>query len=308
VTPDGRYLAFIARATPTQNGAPVAASGGHVQMYLYDASADTLRCVSCPSSGFATADASIVPSVTHIDPSLSTLGLRPSYLTHDGRTFYSTAEALVPQDVNGVTDAYEFDPGTGEVVLLSTGMGSDPASFAATSDSGDDAFIVTRQRLVKTDRDSLVDVYDARVGGGFPEPQDPAPPCDRDACQGAPSPAPDEAIPGSLHVDAGTAHHGRFRIVRRTAASGARARLRIALPAAGTVAWRGHGLRRGARRFSAAGTHAIAVVLTPRARRALRSGRMLRVRVRLTFTPLGGASSSVATSLTFSRPSSKKGL
>lgn len=305
VSPDGRYLAFIARATPTRNGVPVAATGGHVEMYLYDTAADSLRCVSCPSDGPGTADARIVPNVTRISPSQATFGLRPSFLADDGRTFFSTAERLVPQDVNGVTDAYEFEPRTGEAVLLSTGKGSEPAAFAAASDSGNDAFIVTRQRLVRADRDSLVDIYDVRVGGGFPE-QEFSPPCDGDPCQGALGPAPDEAVPGSLRVDAHAAAQGRIRVVRRDV-EGARARLRIALPAAGTVVWRGRGLRRGTRSFSKAGRHTIVLALSARARHALNDRRLVRVRVRLRFMPRDGDSSRATTALTFTRPSSKKG-
>jgi hypothetical protein len=306
VSPDGRYLAFFTNTMPERNGVPVAASDGHPEMYLYDAGADTLRCVSCPASGSATADASIVPSVTDITPALWTRGLRPSYLADDGRTFFSTAEALLPQDVNGLTDAYEFDPATGEVVLLSTGKGSEPASFAAVSASGNDAFIVTRQSLVKADRDTLVDVYDVRVGGGFPEQAEPAPPCEADSCQGGLTPAPDEAVPGSLQVDAGAAPPRHVRI-RRREVDGARASLRLVLPAAGTVAWRGRGLQRGSRSFSAAGTPTIDVALRRRARRALADGRSVHVTLHLTFTPHDGPPSDVSTSLTFKRPASKKG-
>lgn len=305
VTPDGRFLTFISNSDVRRGGNPVAASGGHTELYVYDAVQDTLRCASCPASGTASADASVIPSVTTIFPRLSIAGLRPSFLADDGRTFFSTTEALVPQDVNGVTDAYEFDPATGEVVLLSTGKGSGPTSFAAASASGDDAFIVTRQQLVRADRDSLVDVYDARVGGGLPEPPDAAS-CDGDACQGALSPAPEEGSPGSLHVDSEATPRGRIRVVRRDIES-ARARLRIVLPAAGSVTWRGHGLRHGSRRFSTVGTHTVDVALTARARRALKDGRTVHVRVRLTFTPSGAPSTSVTASLTFKRPSSKKG-
>ncbi|HEX7290167.1 MAG TPA: hypothetical protein VF250_03480 [Conexibacter sp.] len=306
VSPDGRWLAFVTDGTPSPaNGAPFTASGGHFQMYLYDADNDKLRCVSCPSTGAASSDTIIVPNVTTISPRVVTRGLRPSYLADDGRTFFSTAEALLPQDVNGVTDAYEFDPATGQVVLLSTGTGSQPAAFAAASASGGDAFIVTRQQLVKADRDLLVDVYDVRVGGGFPDAPDPAPACDGDACQGDRSPAPGRAVPVPLRIDEDETLQGSLRVVRRST-KGARAQLRILLPAAGTVSWRGEGLRRGSRRFSTVGTHEIAIALTSHVRRALRNGRVVRVRVRLTFTALDGASSSTVTSLTFS-PLSKKG-
>ncbi|HEX7289915.1 MAG TPA: hypothetical protein VF250_02200 [Conexibacter sp.] len=307
VSPDGRFLAFISDGTlSSANGAPITASGGHFQIYLYDSVQGTLRCVSCPSTGVASSDASIVPNVTTISPQVITRGLRPPYLADDGRTFFSTAEPLVARDINGVTDAYEFDPTTGQIVLLSTGKGSEPAAFAAASASGDDAFIVTRQQLVKADRDLLVDVYDARVGGGFPEAQDPAPPCDGDACQGVLAPTPEEALPGSLRVDEDTARQASVRVVRRTA-KGARAQLRVLLSAAGTVMWRGSGLHNGSHKFATAGSHAIVVTLSSRARRALRGNRTVRVQVRLTLTTFDGASSSAVTSLTFSRPSSKKG-
>jgi hypothetical protein len=306
VSPDGRYLAFFTAWTPTRNGVPVAASDGHYEMYLYDAVADTVRCVSCPASGSATAGASIVPSVTHIFPSVATIGLRTSFLADDGRTFFSTAEALVPQDVNGVTDAYEFDPATGKVVLLSTGKGAEPASFAAASASGNDAFIVTRQQLAKADRDALVDVYDVRVGGGFPETQDPAPPCEGDSCQGKLAAVPDEALIGSRDVGAGVAPAKRVRI-RHREVDGARASLRLALPAAGTVAWRGHSLRRGSDRFAKAGTPTIDVALRRGATQALAAGRVVRTTLRLMFTPIVGIPSEVVTSLTFKRPASKKG-
>jgi hypothetical protein len=307
VSPDGRYLAFMARPTPTRNGLPVAIANVHDEMYLYDAKADSLRCVSCARNRPSTTDAGIVPNVTRILPGLSTFGLRPCFLADDGRTFFSTAEVLVPQDVNGVTDAYEFDPATGEVVLLSTGKGSEPAAFAAASDSGNDAFIVTRQSLVRADRDALVDVYDARVGGGFPE-HDPLPLCEGDTCQGALTLAPDEGVPGSLRIDEDRPAQRRVRIVRRSV-KGVQAELRIVLPAAGTIAWRGNGIRPGARQFLTAGTHTIKVALSARARHTLGSGRhrVVRVTARLLFKPLHGYSSRAFTSLAFTRSSSKKG-
>ena len=42
--------------------------------------------------------------------------------------------------------------------------------FLDASASGDDVFFATRERLAPTDTDELVDVYDARVDGGFPAP------------------------------------------------------------------------------------------------------------------------------------------
>jgi hypothetical protein len=62
-----------------------------------------------------------------------------------------------------------------------------PAS--GMSATGSDIFFLSRAQLVGQDTDGLVDVYDARSGGGFPAPS-PEPSCSGEACQGSPSPPP----------------------------------------------------------------------------------------------------------------------
>jgi hypothetical protein len=59
----------------------------------------------------------------------------------------------------------------------------------AMSSSGRDIFFATSTRLVGQDSDVLSDVYDARVGGGFPAPRA-EPSCSGDACQEPPKPPP----------------------------------------------------------------------------------------------------------------------
>ena len=51
------------------------------------------------------------------------------------------------------------------------------------SATGSDIFFETRSQLVGQDTDSLGDIYDARVDGGFPAPT-PEPSCAGEACQG----------------------------------------------------------------------------------------------------------------------------
>ena len=75
-------------------------------------------------------------------------------------------------------------------------MSGDNSAFLDASADGRDAFFATRQRLSRGDTDSFVDVYDARIGGGFPEPPLPLP-CDGDSCQGSPPAAPNLPTPGS---------------------------------------------------------------------------------------------------------------
>jgi hypothetical protein len=49
--------------------------------------------------------------------------------------------------------------------------------FAGASADGGDVYFDTPQRLTWEDVDEHFDIYDARVGGGFPEPAAPAAPC-----------------------------------------------------------------------------------------------------------------------------------
>jgi hypothetical protein len=112
-------------------------------------------------------------------------------LSDDGRyVFFSTAEPLLPEDANGKSDAYMFDAESGLARLLSSGHSTSDSYFMDASRDGRDAFFLTRERLVGWDVDTAYDLYDARVGGGFPEPLRPPPPCSGDACQGPPGLSP----------------------------------------------------------------------------------------------------------------------
>jgi hypothetical protein len=181
VSSDGRMLAFLSFGPqPTVNG-----QSGHAQMYAYDYASDSLTCVSCPSSSSPTSDVTYHAAATFEGQSIA-LAHRIRFMTSDGRRiFFSTADPLVTRDVNGLYDAYEYDVESGVVALLSTGRDRYPAFFIDSSSSGDDAFIATANRLVGWDRDGLIDMYDARVGGGFPEPTPAELACVADDCQGS---------------------------------------------------------------------------------------------------------------------------
>jgi hypothetical protein len=163
VSPDGNWLAYLKDDS---------------QMYLYDRATDTRTCVSCPGG------ASVVPTVTHASGA-EDITFRPRFLTDNGRVFFTSTGALVPEDVNGVADVYEYDGPTGKLSLLSSGTGNEPSEFADAGAAGNDVFFVTRQRLALSDHDEYADLYDARVGGGFDEAQPPASPCLGESCQGA---------------------------------------------------------------------------------------------------------------------------
>ncbi len=161
-------------------------------MYLYDEPSKMLTCVSCPPSGAAvTSGAQIEPQPSEVVNKTSVrVPFRQRFLSRDGRfVVFATADALVPQDTNGLYDVYEYDADTGRVALVSSGAGDAGSWFAGMSADGSDVFLLTRQSLVGADTDSLVDLYDARVDGGLPESTGRAM-CEGEACQGAPGAPP----------------------------------------------------------------------------------------------------------------------
>ncbi len=86
--------------------------------------------------------------------------------------------------------------------LISSGKSTSPSMFLDSTPSGNDAFFITRSRLVPSDKDEQMDLYDARVGGGFPEEPAP-PPCEGEACKGSSPAAPGEAASAGSAAFAG---------------------------------------------------------------------------------------------------------
>jgi Tol biopolymer transport system component len=188
VSADGRRLAFI-------EGRKM--EGESRTMNLYDAERDSLSCLSCTdhAGNPAVGSVSLKPEASETSPVLA-LNFRPRFLSADGRrTFFSSPDPLVARDTNGTFDVYLYDAETGELSMLSPGDTESGVWLGDASASGDDVFMVTAARLVGTDTDGLIDLYDARVGGGFPEPPPGAAPCEGDSCRGPASTAPPEVAP-----------------------------------------------------------------------------------------------------------------
>jgi len=224
VSDDGRTLMFTSRASLssydnqgagnhcTEQEAPAPCD----EVYVYDAGsggASSLTCVSCNPSGMpATSDALLYHAENDgavAPPTLYPWEL-PRNLSADGsRVFFETEEALLPADSNSAMDVYEWErEGAGScpagrsggcLYLISSGVSSEPSYFAQASSSGGDVFFFTRQALVGQDEDELVDLYDAREGGGIAAQNPPAPaaPCLGEACHPAQAPAPATGPPTS---------------------------------------------------------------------------------------------------------------
>jgi hypothetical protein len=194
VTPDGRKIAFINSSRLTNNdivSLPEEQGRGRAfqdaEIYVYEEQSEKLTCVSCPQNGTAVTQGIQMGARAVEGIPYEVLSGQPRFFTTDGRyAFFSTKEALVPQDTNGITDTYEYDTQTGKLSLLSTGTGEDGAWFVEASAEGRDVFLVTRQQLSGWDPDKLIDLYDARADGGLPGPAAPPAPCSEDACQGTP--------------------------------------------------------------------------------------------------------------------------
>ncbi|HST54342.1 MAG TPA: hypothetical protein VLJ42_00405 [Solirubrobacteraceae bacterium] len=195
ISADGSRLALGSTAQLTSQD-----TGGHRQVYLYDANDDQLVCVSCGSTP-AHADARMYT----LDPGELVDATVPFDLPRNlsadgGRLLFETSDALVPEDINGKSDVYVWEHGAPH--LISSGQGSSDSLLVGAGENGDDVFFTTRERLVAADSDDHVDVYDARVGGGFAEQQLP-PDCDGDECQGASAARPQLDQPASTQAAAG---------------------------------------------------------------------------------------------------------
>jgi hypothetical protein len=201
ISANGRFLLLTLRAdlTPYDNSGPTCpddaspASIGRqcAEVYRYDAETATLDCISCPAVGIPSSGDSRLLSVTQFFNDAKSQP--PSNLLEDGASYFETPNRLLPEDVNGAVDVYQFKEG--RLRLISNGAVPGGGRFAEATPSGSDVFFTTPARLISSDRDSLLDLYDARVGGGFTQPLAP-PACEGDAC--APPPViPNDASPAS---------------------------------------------------------------------------------------------------------------
>ena len=158
-SPNGKYLAFVTRDQLTLYD-----NHGVDEVYLYEVDTERLVCPSCRNDGRGpTGDAGIGQASGG-----ATAGQRhgPRAMLDDGTVLFDTPDPLTPGDSNGQRDVYSYR--NGEATLISRGDLSGAAEFVEATPSGSDVFFSTGQQLVPQDKDGITDLYDARVGGGFP--------------------------------------------------------------------------------------------------------------------------------------------
>jgi hypothetical protein len=199
VSASGDHLAFLSSAEITEYD-----SNGETEAYLYGpppaGGPPALVCASCNPTGERPQGPSTIPGA---QVNGTTRAYRPRALTADGsRLFFDSSDDLALHDTNSRSDVYQWEAqgvggctrSPGCVSLISSGRSPDGATFIDAGADGTDVYFVTGESLVGVDPGS-VDLYDARVGGGFPEPKEPFV-CEGDNCQPLPSP-PDDPNPGT---------------------------------------------------------------------------------------------------------------
>jgi DNA-binding beta-propeller fold protein YncE len=218
VSEDGRFLAFTSDAALTGADNVDAASGlPDTEAYYYEADSDELRCLSCSYTGarptgrviegFNNARQGYAARITPWKNQFHA----PRVIAAEGAVvFFESLSRLVPRDTNGLQDVYIwrraadqeacqatgaelYNPEAGGCVsLISSGTGGEEAQFVDSTPDASDAFFKTPVSLLPQDP-NRIDLYDARVGGGF------APPTVSPECPSAedcPTPVPPPPVSG----------------------------------------------------------------------------------------------------------------
>jgi hypothetical protein len=186
---NGRFVVFDSIAHLTADDLSSIA-----QAFEYDAQAGSIVRVSIGQDGYNSDGNNASAESFTIGPNPNLYTPNTLLVADDGAVFFNSYNPLVPQAVNGSSNGYEYREGT--VSMITDGEDLKGSAITGISVSGGDVFFHTLDRLVPRDTNSQVDVYDARVDGGFAEPP-PPPSCQADACQGALSAAPVLLSPAS---------------------------------------------------------------------------------------------------------------
>jgi len=318
VTPDGGSLLFTSAANNVGYD-----SKGIPQAYLYSADAGELMCVSCRRDGEPPLASTRNPvpdryagqgyaAAAFVQPIVfRNLLVESRVVSDDGlRVVFTMHDALTPGAVEGNQNIYLWDRGA--LTLLDSGMFSVPTFFLSgdrnptpyvvgMSPTGDDVFIRTPSKFVAADIDGMKDLYDFRVGGGFPDAPGPGTPCDvlGDGCQGGGAGQTGGTVVSDKPAGDGNEVAGErptlsvaglSAAARRKAARSGVLPVRVTVNRAGMVRLSAQArLGRKARRVGSTsksvrkpGVVKVGVRLSTAARKRLRSGKALLLTVRVT--------------------------
>jgi hypothetical protein len=189
-------------------------NAGHLEMYSYTPATGAIVCDSCRPDG--------QPPTAAVAASQDGL-----FLTNDGRAFFSTTEALVPQDTNEAEDVYEFVNGRPQLITPGTGTAppgtggnvggsasillDESPGLAAVSANGADVYFSTYDSLISEDHNgNFLKFYDARTNGGFSQPPPVQPCAAAEECHGPGTEAPQLPTQGTAAgLEGGNAKPGK---------------------------------------------------------------------------------------------------
>jgi hypothetical protein len=249
VSPNGEWLAFMSERSLTGYDNDDATTGlPDQEVYEYDAKTNKLVCASCDPTGarpngtaykehemlvgaesvwpIGTELAADIPPWTRYGTG-GQVNYQSRYLSDNGRLFFNSYGGLVPDDVNGQWDVYEYEPegvgscassvssgsvvfrparafeaegakgeeGAGCVGLISSGISPEESAFLDASEGGGNVFFLTQAKLAPQDVDTAFDVYDAHECTSespcLPPPAEPPAGCVSEAsCKPSPTPQP----------------------------------------------------------------------------------------------------------------------
>jgi hypothetical protein len=294
-TDDGRYL-VLSTISPLVNDGPDADTDSAADVYRYDAETRALVRLSASTSGQDSNTAGLDATFYAVGYPVGKEADRARTVMSDDaeKVVFRTSEALSPSDTNGIVDIYAWQ--NGQVSLISSGgptlddqVFTQPMIGLITA-SGQDIYFTTTAQLTPSDRDTQVDFYDARVGGGFDYTR-PAP-CAGDVCHGAPGVAPDAPAPASDGTAPAQAtptfslHKVSAQAVKKLASTG-RITLKVTANTPSTLSAKATaiierktvGVGAARRTLSAPGTASLALTLSKAARARLAAQGKLTVKV-----------------------------
>jgi hypothetical protein len=240
-------------------------------------------------------------------------------ISADGRwAFFSSTERLTTDaGDNGLNKVYASHDG--QIVLISApGDDATEARYINNSSSGRDVFFVTDQALDWRDTDGrYLDVYDARIGGGFGPKPTTVDLCPNNACA---LPAP--VGPGAAPATTSTSGPGNATPAtadpsnRFTVKSKASGKVTLVVPGTGDVTISAKARVGKTTRavlgqtahIAAAGTRTLSLTLNKNGRSALKRAKRgrLTLKVRVAFEPEGGFVRTQTVPVTFTTKPGKR--
>jgi DNA-binding beta-propeller fold protein YncE len=225
-SPDGRAFVFQSHGQLTAYD-----NEGFSEVYRYAPAASSgeplLACVSCDPTGAVPGANASLQSIAGATTPAGFETFIPNVTADGGQVFFESRDRLLPEDANNALDVYEWQARgvggcarpAGCLALISSGQGERDNHLYTMTPDGHDVFFSTQEKLVGADVVGSFSIYEARAGGGIPDPPPPAP-CQGDACQGAGSAPPPLVVPATTDLRDGNVEkrlscpRGKRKVVR----------------------------------------------------------------------------------------------